>query len=56
MIRQCHACGNCGEHYKLTFHGWECPGCTVDRTEFDADELGLDPESDNTPESPERAA
>ena len=56
MIRQCHLCGNCGDGYPLTPLGFECFGCLRERTEFDADELGLDPESDNTPDSPERAA
>jgi len=56
MIRQCWVCGNCGENYRRFPSGYECPRCFADATEFDADELGLDPESDNQPDSPERAA
>jgi len=56
MIRQCHLCGNCGDGYRLAPLGWECHACTAERALFDADELGLDPESDNTPDSPGRAA
>ena len=47
MIRQCHLCGNCAEGYRLTPLGFECPACLQERAEFDADELGLDPETDN---------
>jgi len=56
MIRQCWVCGNCGDGYRRTSLGYECPGCYRDSTEFDADELGLDPETDNQPDSPGRTA
>jgi len=56
MIRQCHLCGNCGEGYPLTPLGFECAVCQGERALFDADELGLDPETDNQLDSPERAA
>ena len=56
MIRQCHLCGNCGDGYRLAPLGWECPACTAERTLFDADELGLDPETDNQPNALERQA
>jgi len=56
MIRQCHLCGNCGEGYPLTPLGFECFDCKGERALFDADELGLDPETDNQPDSPGRAA
>ena len=56
MIRQCHLCGNCGEHYPLTPDGYECPDHKAERALFDADELGLDPETDNDPDHQERAA
>jgi len=49
MIRQCHLCGNCGENYPLTPLGFECGACKDQRDLFDADELGLDPETDNDP-------
>ena len=56
MIRQCHLCGNCGEGYRLTPIGFECQECRDERALFDADELGLDPETDNTPEAQSREA
>jgi len=55
-IRQCHLCGNCGEGYPLTPLGFECLGCQGERAEFDADELGLDPETDNDPKAQSRGA
>lgn len=48
-IQQCWICGDCGEGYVKTPTGAECPGCFKDAAGFDADELGLDPETDNTP-------
>lgn len=56
MIRQCRLCGNCAEGYHLAPLGWECPDCQDERTLYDADELGLDPESDNDPNHQGRAA
>ena len=40
----CISCHNCGKH------------CRCPYTLFDADELGLDPETDNTPETESRHA
>ena len=54
MIRQCSLCGNCGEGYRPTVQGWECLSCTDERTLFDADELGLDPDTDNDPNAESR--
>jgi len=56
MIRQCHWCGNCGEGYHLTQLGFECPDHRAESAAFDADELGLDPETDNDPKHQERGA
>jgi len=56
MIRQCHLCGNCGENYPLTPLGFECGACQLERAEFDADELGLDTETDNQPNHQERTS
>ena len=56
MISQCHLCGNCGEGYRQTHWGFECPACRTRGAEFDADELGLDPETDNEPNHQERKA
>lgn len=56
MIRQCHLCGNCGEGYALTSSGAVCSACVDEIAAFDADELGLDPETDNTPKALSREA
>jgi len=56
MIRQCYLCGNCAKGYALTASGAICPACQHEVAEFDADELGLDPETDNDPNHQERAA
>jgi len=56
MIRQCWLCGNCGEDYPLSPQGFECPEHVDERAAFDADELGLDPETDNTPKAQSRGA
>jgi len=56
MIRQCYLCGNCGEGYGLTPSGAVCHTCVGDVAEFDADELGLDPETDNQPKHQERTS
>jgi len=49
-------CGQCGRKKVLC---WRCHNC-IDHcgcgAEFDADELGLDPETDNTPKSEDRRA
>jgi len=56
MIRQCHLCGNCGDNYPYTPLGFECHSCYDLHAEYDADELGLDPETDNTPKAQSRGA
>jgi len=56
MIRQCYLCGNCAHGYALTALGAICHDCRHEVAEFDADELGLDPETDNTPEAQSREA
>ncbi len=56
MIRQCHLCGNCTETCVLTPLGFECLDCQGERTLFDADELGLDPDTDNQPKHQERTS
>ncbi len=56
MIRQCKLCGNCGEDYPLTVQGFLCPGCFELSPLYDADELGLDPETDNDPNAQSRKA
>jgi len=51
------SCGQCG---KETDTCWNCHNCTAHCScgyaAFDADELGLDPETDNTPEDSSRHA
>ena len=56
MIHQCHSCGNCGEGYGYSSQGRLCQACLDERALFDADELGLDPETDNTPNHQDRVA
>jgi len=55
-----NGCGQCGELVKLCFNCHNCPehcGCGFTIQElFDADELGLDPETDNTPATESRHA
>lgn len=49
-------CGQCGLKKHLC---WNCHNCTDHcscGSVFDADELGLDPETDNTPNSEDRRA
>ena len=52
-------CGQCGKEATLC---WDCHRCKHHchcgsfAGLFDADELGLDPETDNTPEDPTRHA
>lgn len=54
------SCGQCGQELELCDHCHNCfdhCGCGYRPVEgFDADELGLDPETDNTPEDPSRHA
>jgi len=50
-------CGQCGELRKLCGTCHNCADhCFCGRGLFDADELGLDPETDNTPETESRHA
>jgi len=51
-------CGQCGAKVHLCGHCHRCKahcGCGF-REGFDADELGLDPETDNTPNTESRHA
>jgi len=53
------ACGQCGAQVPLCRDCHNCEDhCRCGRTqaEFDADELGLDPETDNTPKTRSRHA
>lgn len=53
-------CGQCGENGTVCWQCHRCKdhcGCGAFRSDlFDADELGLDPETDNTPGDPTRHA
>ena len=56
MAREQCECGNTGvAPFLCKCHGL-CHGCCPNIAEFDADELGLDPETDNTPNHQERTA
>jgi len=53
-----NGCGQCGSKKKLCLN---CHNCTQHcacgfNANYDPDELGLDPETDNTPEDPSRHA
>lgn len=56
MTVQCPDCGNCGADAALCKCHGVCGGCCPKGTLFDADELGLDPETDNTPNAQSRGA
>ena len=50
-------CGQCGEAVPVCAHCHNCKDhCFCGTGTFDADELGLDPETDNTPETESRHA
>jgi len=52
-------CGQCGKKATLCWHCHNCGehcSCGYMQTEFDSDELGLDPETDNTPDTESRHA
>ncbi len=50
-------CGQCGEAGATCTNCHNCPEhCGCASRGFDADELGLDPETDNTPEDGSRHA
>lgn len=56
MIMHGH-CGQCGVEDFVCKDCARCEDhCNCGRTLFDADELGLDPETDNTPEDGSRHA
>jgi len=51
------SCGQCGVERVLCTHCHNCEDhCRCGRDLFDADELGLDPETDNTPKAKSRHA
>lgn len=56
MTVQCPDCGNCGPGVALCKCHGLCGACCDQGALFDADELGLDPETDNTPNHQERTA
>ena len=50
-------CGQCGERSEICGNCHNCEEhCRCGHYGFDADELGLDPETDNTPETESRHA
>jgi len=53
-----HTCGQCGEEAPLCSNCHNCASHCYCGTsaDFDADELGLDPETDNTPKTGSRHA
>lgn len=51
------ACGQCGEVAPLCGNCHNCTAhCACAANNFDSDELGLDPETDNTPNTGSRHA
>jgi len=52
-----HACGQCGIYQEVCNNCHNCADhCSCPAMGFDADELGLDPETDNTPNTESRHA
>jgi len=54
-----HGCGQCGRKVALCANCHNCErhcACGMSQDLFDADELGLDPETDNTPKTESRHA
>ncbi len=52
-----YGCGQCGVEDALCDECHNCvKHCSCSRAAYDADELGLDPETDNTPEDDSRHA
>jgi len=52
-------CGQCGDVVPLCVNCHNCAdhcACGMTQASFDADELGLDPETDNTPNTESRHA
>ena len=59
MKRKMPGCGQCGSLERLCLNCHRCPdhcACGMFPAQFDADELGLDPETDNTPKTESRHA
>lgn len=60
MISTADTCDDKPGHHRYVCSGCNhctvCDDCICDRSLFDADELGLDPESDNTPGHPSRVS
>ncbi len=55
--KQQFGCGQCGAFEKLCWNCHNCDDhCSCPARPFDADELGLDPETDNTPDTESRHA
>jgi len=52
-----YGCGQCGVEEELCWNCHNCEKhCSCPYASFDADELGLDPETDNTPDTESRHA
>lgn len=51
-----YGCGQCGALERLCLQCHNCTDHCHCGSLFDADELGLDPETDNTPDTEERHA
>ena len=52
-----YPCGHCGELKHVCYNCHNCEQhCSCAAASFDADELGLDPETDNTPNAESRHA
>lgn len=59
MTKQNHfgGCGQCGKRMPLCYSCHNCDNhCSCPARMFDADELGLDPETDNEPNAGSRHA
>jgi len=51
-----NGCGQCGKKVLLCANCHNCTKHCRCGSDFDSDELGLDPETDNTPETEDRHA
>ncbi len=52
-----YGCGQCGKERRLCINCHNCKDhCHCGHDVFDADELGLEPETDNTPDTESRHA
>ena len=55
--RKGNGCGQCGQVVDICMNCHNCEShCGCPASTFDADELGLDPETDNTPNTSSRHA